>query len=202
MNPEIQRSRILDYTKREMYLHGLSGLTMDDISKGMKISKRTLYKLFPSKACLFRICLSDFANEIRRHIQRKQLRMDSSCMELLFVTVDGYLTLLHSLGRTLLRDIASDREYRSSFEREEAFWLQQFVDVLVHCRSCGYLLPEVNPDRFASDLREAIYRSSLQGTPYLVQRMLNYSLLRGLFKVDGIRYIDEHLEPDKLNVCV
>lgn len=202
MNPEIQRSRIIDYTKQEMYLHGLSGLTMDDISKGMKISKRTLYKLFPSKACLFRICLSDFANEIRRHIQRKQLRMDSSCMELLFITVDGYLTLLHSLGRTLLRDIASDREYRSSFEREEAFWLQQFVDVLMHCRSCGYLLPEVNPDRFASDLREAIYRGSLQGTPYLVQRMLNYTLLRGLFKVDGIRYIDEHFEPDKLNVCV
>lgn len=202
MNAEIQRSRILDYTKREMYLHGVSGLTMDDISKGVKISKRTLYQLFPSKACLFRICLSDFADEIRRHIQCRQLRMDSSCMELLFITVDGYLTLLHSLGRTLLRDIASDREYRSSFEREEVFWLQQFINVLVHCRSCGYLLPGVEPDRFAPDLQEAIYRGSLQGAPYLVQRMLNYSLLRGLFKVEGIRYIDEHLKPDKLNVCV
>ncbi|KAA3937830.1 TetR/AcrR family transcriptional regulator, partial [Bacteroides ovatus] len=26
--------------------------------------------------------------------------------------------------------------------------------------------------------------------------------LRGLFKIDGIRYIDEHLKPDNLNVCV
>ena len=202
MNPETLRCRILDYTKREMYLHGADGLTMDDIAKGMKMSKRTLYKLFPSKTCLFRICLSDFANEVRNHVQRKQIRMDSSCMELLFITVDGYLTLLHSLGKKLLLDIASDKENCSSVEREEAFWLQQLIDVLTHCRICGYLLPGVDPDRFAPDLQEIIYQSCLQGTPYLVQRMLNYALLRGLFKMDGIRYIDEHLEPDNLNVCV
>ena len=106
MNPETLRCRILDYTKREMYLHGADGLTMDDIAKGMKMSKRTLYKLFPSKTCLFRICLSDFANEVRSHVQRKQIRMDSSCMELLFITVDGYLTLLHSLGKKLLLDLS------------------------------------------------------------------------------------------------
>lgn len=202
MNPEKVRCQIIEYTKHEMYLHGADGLTMDDIAKGMKMSKRTLYKLFPSKTCLFRICLSDFANEVRSHVQRKQIRMDSSCMELLFITVDGYLTLLHSLGKKLLLDIASDKEYRSSFEREEAFWLQQLIDVLTHCRICGYLLPGVDPDRFAPDLQEIIYQSCLQGTPYLVQRMLNYALLRGLFKMDGIRYIDEHLEPDNLNVCV
>ena len=46
MNPETLRCRILDYTKREMYQHGADGLTMDDIARGMKMSKRTLYKLF------------------------------------------------------------------------------------------------------------------------------------------------------------
>lgn len=185
-----------------MFLHGVSGLTMDDIAKGMKMSKRTLYKLFPSKVCLFRVCLSDFANEIRSHVQQKQIRMDSSCMELLFMAVNGYLTLLHSLGKTLLLDIAADEEYSISFEREKAFWLQQFIDILTHCKICGYLLPGVDTDRFALDLHDVIYRSCLQGTPYMVQRMLNYMLLRGLFKMDGIRYIDEHLAFDKLNVCV
>lgn len=70
--------------------------------------------------------------------------MDSSCMEALFITVDGYLTLLHSLGKKLLMDIATDREYRAAFEREEAFWLQQLIDVLTHCKICGYLLPGVD----------------------------------------------------------
>ncbi|MBD3591966.1 MULTISPECIES: TetR/AcrR family transcriptional regulator [unclassified Bacteroides] len=202
MNTETLRGRILDYTKREMSLHGVSGLTMDDIARGMKMSKRTLYKLFPSKAYLFRICLSDSVKTVRSHIQQKQLRMDSSCMDLLFMTANGYLTLLYSLGKTLLLDINADKDYRSSFEREEAFWLQQFIDVLTHCKICGYLLPEVEPESFATDLQEVIYKSCLQGTPYVVQRMMNYTLLRGLFRVDGIRYIDEHLEPDKFNVCV
>ena len=75
MNPETLRCRILDYTKREMYQHGADGLTMDDIARGMKMSKRTLYKLFPSKTSLFRVCLSDFANGIRSQIQQKQIRM-------------------------------------------------------------------------------------------------------------------------------
>lgn len=202
MNPETLRKQILDYTKREMFLHGASGLKMDDIARGMKMSKRTLYKLFPSKACLLRICLSDFANEIRSHIQRKQICMDSSCMQLLFSTVNGYLTLLQTLGKTLLHDIAADEEYRASFQREESFWLQQFIDVLTYCKTGGFLLPGIEPDRFAAELQEVIYQSCLQGTPYIVQRRMNHALLRGLFRVDGIRYIDEHLEPDKFNVCV
>lgn len=202
MNPEALRKQILDYTKREMFLHGASGLTMDDIARGMKMSKRTLYKLFPSKTCLFRICLSDFANEIRSNIQQKQICMDNSCMQLLFSTVNGYLTLLQTLGRTLLRDIAADEEYRASFQREESFWLQQFINVLTYCKTGGFLLPGIDPDRFAAELQEVIYQSCLQGTPYIVQRRMNHALLRGLFRVDGIRYIDEHLEPDKLIVCV
>ena len=120
-----------------MYLHGADGLTMDDIAKGMKMSKRTLYKLFPSKTCLFRICLSDFTNGIRSRLKQSQMRMDSSCMQVLFATVNGYLTLLHSLGKTLLLDIAANEDYRASFKREEAFWLQQFIDVLTHSKIGG-----------------------------------------------------------------
>lgn len=99
-----------------------------------------------------------------------------------FATVNGYLTLLHSLGKTLLLDIAANEDYRASFKREEAFWLQQFIDVLTHCKICGYLLPGVDPDRFAADLQEVIYQSCLQGTPYVVQRTLNHTLLRGLLR--------------------
>ncbi|KAB4818551.1 TetR/AcrR family transcriptional regulator, partial [Bacteroides thetaiotaomicron] len=86
--------------------------------------------------------------------------------------------------------------------REAAFCLQHFIDALTHCQISGYLLPGVDPDRFAADLQEVIYQSCLQGTPYVVQRTLNHTLLRGLFEVDGIRYIDEHLKLDKFNVCV
>ena len=49
MNPETLRCRILDYPKREMYQHGADGLMKDEIARGMKMSKGTPYKIFPSK---------------------------------------------------------------------------------------------------------------------------------------------------------
>ena len=161
MNPETLRCRILDYTKREMYQHGADGLTMDDIARGMKMSKRTLYKLFPSKTSLFRVCLSDFANGIRSRIQQKQIRMDSSCMEALFITVDGYLTLLHSLGKKLLMDIAADREYRAAFEREEAFWLQQLIDVFEKLEDIADVASMSPEDRERYDNSVKVYRDYL-----------------------------------------
>ena len=84
--------------------------------------------------------------------------------------------------KTLLLDIAANEDYRASFKREEAFWLQQFIDVLTHCKICGYLLPGVDPDRFAADLQEVIYQSCLQGTPYVVQRTLNHTLYEGFLR--------------------
>lgn len=63
MKPETARRQIVDYTKQEMILHGVSRLTMDLIAQGMGMSKRTLYQLFPSKVCLVRICLAEFAAE-------------------------------------------------------------------------------------------------------------------------------------------
>ena len=201
MNPETLRCRILDYTKREMYQHGADGLTMDDIARGMKMSKRTLYKLFPSKTSLFRVCLSDFANGIRSRIQQNRYGWTARAWRHFSSQWMAISPLLHSLGKKLLMDIAADREYRAAFEREEAFWLQQLIDVLTHCKICGYLLPGVDPDRFAPDLQEVIYQSSLQGTPYLVQRMLNYTLLRGLLRWT-VSVILTNTKPDNLNVCV
>ena len=93
MNPETLRCRILDYTKREMYQHGADGLTMDDIARGMKMSKRTLYKLFPSKTSLFRVCLSDFANGIRSRIQQKHAFKTAAALALVAAFV---VTMLYS----------------------------------------------------------------------------------------------------------
>lgn len=44
---------------------------MDDIARGMKVSKRTLYRLFSRKAALIRLCLSDIASEARDAFYRK-----------------------------------------------------------------------------------------------------------------------------------
>lgn len=196
MNPETACRRVVDYTKQEMFLHGTDGLTMDDIARGMKMSKRTLYQLFPGKACLFRICLTDYANAARKWLQQQQIDTGHSCIQQLFITVDAYLAFLETLGKALLADVVADASYRAVWQRETAFWLQQFMDVLLRCQGRGYLLSGIRPEKFATDLQEVIYQSCLQGIPCIVQRTFNHALLRGIFKVEDIRYIDEYIESE------
>ena len=52
---ETARQQVVDYVRQEICRHGVSKLTMDDIARGMRVSKRTLYQLFPQKTCLIRL---------------------------------------------------------------------------------------------------------------------------------------------------
>ena len=140
MKPETVRRQIVDYTKQEMILHGVSRLTMDLIAQGMGMSKRTLYQLFPSKVCLVRICLAELAAEKHNQLLTGQKQEEYSCTEILFRTMDVYTSLIHYQGSTLLSDLAGDPDYQPMMEREKTFWLQQLADALNLCKACGVLV--------------------------------------------------------------
>lgn len=193
MKPETARRQIIDYTKQEMILHGVSRLTMDLIAQGMGMSKRTLYQLFPSKVCLVRICLAEFATEKHNRLLAWQKKEEYSCAEILFRTMDAYTSLIHYQGSTLLSDLSGDPDYQPMWEREKTFWLQQLADALNFCKVCGVLVADVNPDRLAMEILTILYENCLRDASYATQRLLTYSLLRGFFKVDDIRYIDKCL---------
>lgn len=193
MKTETIRRLIVDHTKREMTRQGISRLTMDFIAQGLGMSKRTLYQLFPGKVCLVKICLADIAGEWRKILLTREVT-GQSCVHTLFGIAGGYVELLHYLGRPLLIDLAQESDYRSFGKREEAFWLQQFVDALNCCRACGFLLSDIDPDCFANDLLVLLYENSLRGAPYTTQRLFCQALLRGIFQTDTIPLIDEYVE--------
>ena len=74
MKPETARRQIIDYTKPEMILHGVSRLTMDLIAQGMGMSKRTLYQLFCQASS--RLCFS--AANSARQIRTRQTLLGKS----------------------------------------------------------------------------------------------------------------------------
>lgn len=196
--PETARRQIVDYVRREMCRHGVSKLTMDDIAKGMKVSKRTLYQLFPQKTCLIRLCLSDIAGEVRGKLPDRPCQSVPACVKTLFLTVDGYITLLHTFGSTLLSDIVPDADYQPFLQWERTFWRDRLLDALNRCRTHDCLLPCVDPEIVADDLFRTLSEQCRQGASYPAQRTLCYVLLRGFFKQKEIGYIDEHLELNKL----
>lgn len=197
---ETARRQIVDYVRQEICLHGVSKLTMDDIARGMRVSKRTLYQLFPQKTCLIRLCLSDIANEARGKLPGRGDRSVAACTKMLFRTVDEYVALLHTYGSTLLSDIMPDADYRSFIECEKVFWRRQVCEALTQCRDCDCLLAFVDPERVAGSLFDTLFEQCRQGASRTEQRLMSYVLLRGFFKLDKIGYIDQLLDADKLPV--
>jgi AcrR family transcriptional regulator len=53
------RHLIAEAARREFLAHGYAGACMDDVARGAGVSKRTLYRLVPAKADLFRASVTD-----------------------------------------------------------------------------------------------------------------------------------------------
>jgi len=56
---EETRHLIAEAARREFMASGYAGACMDDVAKGAGVSKKTLYRLIPAKADLFRTSVSD-----------------------------------------------------------------------------------------------------------------------------------------------
>ena len=59
-----KRKRVLENAMRRFRSSGFSGVTMDEIARGVGMGKGTLYALFPSKQALLSAALDDFETTI------------------------------------------------------------------------------------------------------------------------------------------
>ena len=60
--------KILSYTTTEFLTNGFYKTSMDQLAKGMKISKKTIYKFFPSKSVLLDKVVTTFQNKIKNQL--------------------------------------------------------------------------------------------------------------------------------------
>lgn len=56
-NYKIYQDKISRYLLEKMKAEGFRGITLDEITKGLSISKKTVYKIYPTKEALYRSVL-------------------------------------------------------------------------------------------------------------------------------------------------
>ncbi len=64
----LEKEKILHYSRQKFFSDGISKVTMDEIAKELKMSKKTLYKHFPSKCDLASEAIFDMTNTIKKSI--------------------------------------------------------------------------------------------------------------------------------------
>ena len=113
-------SELLDTTERiRQYAHdlfmqyGLKNVSMDEIAKGLGISKKTIYQYYTDKDQLVEEVVKSVINENQQNCEFDRSRAKDAVHEE-FLAIDRMMEMFHSMNPSLLYDM--QKNYPSAFK--------------------------------------------------------------------------------------
>jgi AcrR family transcriptional regulator len=101
------KQKIATYAFTQYRANGFSKISMDDIAKGMKISKKTIYKHFTSKEELVEVAFTLFMKS-RSEFVIETVQKDLSSVVKLVLILQQMLTHTAMISTAFFRDIQND----------------------------------------------------------------------------------------------
>lgn len=88
-NPEIKK-RVINFAIEAFHRQGIKEVTMDDISHGLHISKRTIYQFFADKEDLIIACIQQSENEELAFLKELEQQRDN-ILDVMFLNIERLL---------------------------------------------------------------------------------------------------------------
>lgn len=98
-----EEKKIISYATNEFLENGFYKTSMDQLAKGMKVSKKTIYKFFPSKHSLLEIVLLTFQKKVRRELD-SIVDSDKCLVEKLKLVGEFFAKFSLKINKKLLSD--------------------------------------------------------------------------------------------------
>lgn len=199
MFPEGTSARkVIDFATVEFFKKGLRQVTMDDIAKGLQMSKRTLYQLFADKEQLIIACievLTEKEQQLVYSLKDKERNVLEIILRIVEYRLNTYVGVSKSYHADILR-YASVVEY-ITISREEA--IKRSVAFLEEGVTQGLLRPDVNFDiviRSILQKVDTVFNTDEPVSYSPFEYLLNIGLfhLRGCCTAKGIELIDTFIE--------
>jgi len=103
-----EREKIVSYSKKIFLKSGFYKITMDEIAKGLSISKKTIYKHFPSKSKLVDAAVKIFRMEMKRKIHKIIDEQENSILKIKALT-KFFAELSLNVDEKMLFDLQTQR---------------------------------------------------------------------------------------------
>jgi AcrR family transcriptional regulator len=145
MQNEAQRDRILETAHEKFRRFGIRRVTMDEIARDLRVSKKTLYQFFPDKEALVRASVERIAGKVIP-IVSEAFGRDGPPMERLVAAWQGFATLPRLLSAELIADIQADYPHlwkEIDARRHEV--IGRFEKLIADGVRSGDIRPEVHP---------------------------------------------------------
>lgn len=99
--------RVVDYATKEFFSKGVKQVTMDDIAKGLQMSKRTLYQLFADKEQLIIACIEVIA-EREHELVLSLIGQNHNVLEIILRVIEHRVK---TLGKVSIEYITEVKRY-------------------------------------------------------------------------------------------
>jgi AcrR family transcriptional regulator len=145
MQNDAQRDRVLDTGLEKFRKFGIRRVTMDEIARDLRISKKTLYRHFPDKESLVRACIERITGAVMPAVA-EALGRDGPPMERIVVAWRGFATLPRLLSAELIADVQADYPHiwkEIDARRHEV--IGRFEKLIADGVRSGDIRPEVHP---------------------------------------------------------
>ncbi len=188
------RSRIIEASTSLFHANGVKEVTMDDISRSLKISKRTLYEYFSSKEEVIGECIAYRIEQERGLLTTSGMLLDD--------LVNGYRSLSQtelSVSRRCCKGL--QKYYTESFECILAY-IQEYAASctakVAEAKDAGYIRREVSPEFVRASIAQyLVNRITPHSLAFRSDEATAYTILvfaRGIATIKGRAHIDNLLK--------
>jgi len=191
---------ILEHGLQSLISEGVRGFTVESLAKELAMSKKTIYKYFPTKEKLLRAIFTFISGRITRWIQ-ELVQKDANPLDKfkeLVLTITKNLTMV---SPTRFSDIKV--RYPGLWREVEQFRLDRRDDfriLLNDAQSQGYMRESLDVDLTATlfmNIINSVFQPEFflnnQVTPALVAETFLDIFLRGLMTAKGLKHIEDKI---------
>lgn len=190
-----EKDKISNYSQDVFFKSGFYKITMDEIAQGLRISKKTIYKYFPSKNLLLESVVKTFMNSTKKRLLKNIAEQENSIMKIRALT-EVFAELSLKLNQKLLYDLQTHMpELWESVEKFRGELINKiWEDIINQGKKEGYIIDKPN-DIIITVIYSAI-RSIINPT-FLLHH--NYSMSEA-FRITFDLLIQGLLTPEGLKV--
>lgn len=145
MKKSVQKKLILDTVLEKSIRLGIRRVTMDEIARDLRISKKTIYVHFPNKEALIRGCVERISADVIPEVE-KALEMNASVTKRL-MNVWQTLAIIHrTVSAELLADLKSEYPHIwDEINQKRLELLARFETVYKEGIQTGEIRSEIHP---------------------------------------------------------
>ncbi len=176
-------TRIIEAAADRFMVAGLYKVTMDEIASDLRMSKKTVYKFFPSKEALLKAIVHNMLKKVESKVQGI-ITSDTPIEEKLTTLITFVGTLMRKLSRPFMTDI--QRFAPTLWKEIEIFRRERVLNQLQHifrqAKKEGAFREDLDPDLFF-----LVLNTTIQGVmnPLVLsqQPFSAEEALKGIFRI-------------------